>query len=133
MRPNSTSQGVRAELSLKNLGAEIADFSAAMPPAHPLHIGLYFSGYSDCASPSANYTREALVASLSNVAVAGATIYITAVPRKECVLGLDQLPMETDKVRRLLYLSIPSFHPSILSYTILLFSCGFCGHPAYDD
>jgi hypothetical protein len=36
--------GARAELSLKNINSEIADFAAALPPSHPLHIGVYFSG-----------------------------------------------------------------------------------------
>ena len=39
--------GSRAEASLPNLASEIADFSAVLPPSHPLHIGLYFSGVRD--------------------------------------------------------------------------------------
>jgi hypothetical protein len=88
--------GVRAELSLKNIASEIADFAAALPPSHPLHIGLYFSAYSHCVAPSPSYTREALVAALDNPAVAGATVYTFQSPLQEC-LPAEQLGNETDK------------------------------------
>ena len=76
--------GVRAELSLPNIGAEIADFVKVMPASHPLHIGIYFGGYSHCATPSAAYTKAALLAVLHNPAVSGATIYTTETPRVAC-------------------------------------------------
>ena len=76
--------GKRAEISLKNIGSEIADFAKALPADHPLHIGLYFGGYSHCATPSPDYDREALIAALSNPAVSGATIYTTEVPQVKC-------------------------------------------------
>jgi hypothetical protein len=88
--------GMRAELSLKNIGSEIADFVAALPPSHPLHIGLYFSAYSHCVAPSPAYTREVLMAALGNQAVAGVTVYTTQLPRTEC-LPAKQLNNESDK------------------------------------
>jgi hypothetical protein len=72
--------GVRAELSLPNIDDEIADFARALPASHSLHIGIYFSGYSHCATPSPTYDRQALMRALSNPAVRGATIYTTEVP-----------------------------------------------------
>ena len=51
--------GARAEFSLVNIDTEINDFADAMPTSHPLHVGLYFTGFSNCVSPSAAYVREA--------------------------------------------------------------------------
>lgn len=69
--------GKRAEISLANIGSEIDDFAKALPADHPLHIGLYFSGYSHCATPSPDYDREALIAALSNPAVSGEVFFKT--------------------------------------------------------
>ena len=88
--------GARAELSLKNIGSEISDFAEALPPGHPLHVGLYNSRYSHCATPSAAYTRESLMAALGNPAVAGATVYTTQIPHEAC-LPPGELNNETDK------------------------------------
>jgi hypothetical protein len=53
------------------------DFAKALPSDHPLHVGLYFSGYSHCQTPSPAYDRAALIAALSNPAVSG-TLRATA-------------------------------------------------------
>jgi hypothetical protein len=72
--------GACAEASLPNLPDEVADFAAALPAGHPLHIGLYFSAYSHCPAPSPTYVRAALNASLSLPSVAGATVYVQQRP-----------------------------------------------------
>ncbi len=40
--------GACAEASLPNLVDEIGDFAKALPNGHPIHIGIYWSGYSNC-------------------------------------------------------------------------------------
>ena len=72
--------GACAEASLPNLPDEVADFAAALPAGHPLHIGLYFSAYSHCPAPSPTYVRAALNASLSLPSVAGATVDVQQRP-----------------------------------------------------
>ena len=73
-----------AEASLPGLTDEIADFAAALPEGHPLHIGIYFSGYSNCGKPSNKYNLEAMHASLSNPAVSGLTVYTIEHPENPC-------------------------------------------------
>jgi predicted lipoprotein with Yx(FWY)xxD motif len=68
--------GTCAEASLPNLPGEIADFVHLLPNGHPLHVGLYMTGYTGCAeAPSAHYTREALATALALPSVAGVTVY----------------------------------------------------------
>ena len=85
--PNCTMSclsGTCADRSVRNLPAEVADFAAALPPAHPIHLGIYFTGYSNCDAPSATYDREALSAALALPSVHGATIYVTQRPTEGC-------------------------------------------------
>jgi hypothetical protein len=80
--------GSCAEASLPSLPAEVADFAAALPAGHPLHLGLYFTGYSGCdEAPSAAYVREALAVALALPSVAGATVYITQHPKNVSTCG----------------------------------------------
>jgi hypothetical protein len=44
--------GSCAEASLPNLADEIDDFRGALPHGHALHVGIYWSGYSSCGTPS---------------------------------------------------------------------------------
>ena len=48
--------------------------AAALPTGHRLHIGLYFSGYSHCGTPSPKYNYEALSTVLALPSVSGATV-----------------------------------------------------------
>ena len=74
--------GTCAERSVQNVPAEIADFVAALPLGHPIHIGVYFTSYHGCDAPSANYSREVISAALALPAVTGATVYITQRPAR---------------------------------------------------
>ena len=67
--------GSCAEASLPNLADEIADFSEALPAGHPIHVGIYWSGYSDCGTPSASYNFAAFETALALPSVAGVTVY----------------------------------------------------------
>ena len=69
------------EASVGNLATEVAHFAAALPAGHPIHVGVYFSGYSHCDAPSVAYDRGVLAAALALPWVAGATIYITERPQ----------------------------------------------------
>jgi hypothetical protein len=64
-----------ADASVPNLATELADFAAAVPAGHPLHVGVYFSRYHSCGDPSASYDRASLRAALVHPRVAGATVY----------------------------------------------------------
>jgi hypothetical protein len=77
--------GVCAEASLPNLAGEISDFVKLLPADHPLHIGLYFSGYSRCGKPSDRYAYEALRSALAMPAVSGVTVYTLENPDGVCV------------------------------------------------
>ena len=71
--------GQCAELSLGNLGVEVAAFASWLgdsPSRGELHVGLYFSAYNHCApGPSVLYDFTALVVALRLPVVRGATIY----------------------------------------------------------
>ena len=69
-----------ADASLPNLAMELADFAAAVPDGHPLHVGVYFSRYHSCGDPGPHYDRASLHAALAHPRVDGATIYVTQTP-----------------------------------------------------
>ena len=69
-----------ADASLPNLATELADFAAAVPAGHPLHVGVYFSRYHGCGDPGPSYDRASLRTALAHPRVAGATIYIMQHP-----------------------------------------------------
>ena len=69
-----------ADASVPNLAAELADFAAAVPIGHPLHVGVYFSRYHSCDDPSASYDRASLRAALAHPRVEGATVYVLQYP-----------------------------------------------------
>ena len=86
--------GTCAEASLPFLAGEIADFAAALPSGHPLHVGLYFSGYSDCGTPSPQYDYQALSTVLALPSVSGATVYTLEHPSGECAAPSGAVPSD---------------------------------------
>jgi hypothetical protein len=84
-----------AEASIPNFPAEVAHFAAALPPRAPIHVGIYFTGYSHCDAPSPAYDRAVLSAALALPWVAGVTIYITEDP--PAAGGASCLPDSSDK------------------------------------
>jgi hypothetical protein len=83
-----------AEASLPTgLASEVADFAAAMPDGHELHVGLYFSGYGagpTKATPSATYAHDALKEVLETKQVSGATVYTLKRPHAACPDRADE-------------------------------------------
>ena len=79
---------------MPSLAGEIADFAAAMPSGHPLHVGLYFSGYSHCGTPSPKYDYEALSTVLALPSVSGATVYTLEHPAGECAAPSGAVPSD---------------------------------------
>ena len=69
--------GTCAETTVRRAPSELADFAAALPSGHPLHVGIYFAAYSSCAAPSAAYDRALLASVLALPSVHGATVYVT--------------------------------------------------------
>lgn len=64
-----------AENSLPSgLEDEINDFATLLPASHPIHVGLYFTGYGSCI-PSEHWGYTALKTVLSMPSVSGATVY----------------------------------------------------------
>ena len=77
--------GSCAEASLRNLPAEVNDFAVALPPSHPLYVGLYFTPYHSCDPPSVRYDEQAIAAALALPYVDGAVVYTLEFPRvSEC-------------------------------------------------
>ena len=46
-----------------------------MPAGHPIHVGIYWSGYSDCGTPSPKYNYNVFETALALPSVAGVTVY----------------------------------------------------------
>ena len=93
-----------AEPTAANLPAEVVDVRKALPPNASLHVGLYVTGAVqpsnhpgyDCSTPSAQYARLVLEASLSQPAVDGvvtaADIRATGETIAELQLPSGQIP-----------------------------------------
>eukprot|EP00729_Bicosta_minor_P001693 gene1693-34607_t len=83
-----------AEAALPNgLPSEVADFAAALPAEHELHVGLYYSGYGSGptrATPSPKWAHDAAKSVLEMEAVTGATIYLTKRPSGACPDRTDE-------------------------------------------
>ena len=75
--------GSCAESSLVNLTSELDDFAAAIPASHPLYVGIYFSSYNHCETPSSTYDAESLSQSLDYPGVSGAMVYTMQRPGAE--------------------------------------------------
>lgn len=57
--------GACAEPTVANVGDEVRDIRAWLPPGRPLVVGFYATGHSSLGSPSARYVRELLPTILS--------------------------------------------------------------------
>ena len=69
--------GTCAETTTRHAPSELADFAAALPSGHALHVGIYFAAYSHCTAPSVAYNRALLASVLALPSVRGATVYVT--------------------------------------------------------
>ena len=47
--------------------------------SHPIHVGIYWSGYSSCGTPSPAYNFAAFETALAMPSVAGVTVYANLV------------------------------------------------------
>ena len=98
--------GSCAEASSPFLADEIGDFAAALPAGHPIHIGVYWSGYSSCGTPSPKYNWDSFVTALALPSVAGVTVYADLVSTykhkgqyKDCLMVKNGsvIPLSIDK------------------------------------
>ena len=82
--------GACAEPTVANVGGEVADIRAWMPPGRPLVVGFYATGHSSLGSPTARYVRELMPMILSQPGVAGSMVFTMLAPCGGA--GRDRLP-----------------------------------------